>query len=108
MDRSRVIGKFGLIRPTQACLTAKPSPDPNYIKLVFNRFFKDCPSETQQFNVSNDPIETCNHYIKSEPDELDEAYWKIRGVYVYEREMRVMSHSHEDDDDNAESSSTES
>ena len=52
-----------------------------------DRFFKDCPIETQQFNVSNDPIETCNHFIKSEPEELDEAYWKIRGVYVFEREL---------------------
>ena len=59
-----------------------------------NRFARDCPAEMQQFNVTNDPIETCNQYIKSEPDELGEAYWKIRGVYVYEREMEVVSHSH--------------
>ena len=50
-----------------------------------NRFFRDCPAQAQQFNVSNDPVKSCNAWIASRPDELHEAYWKIRGVYVYER-----------------------
>eukprot|EP00980_Cylindrotheca_fusiformis_P017761 scaffold5605_cov128-Cylindrotheca_fusiformis.AAC.2 len=43
-----------------------------------NRFKIDCKAEAEEF-------ETCNDYIKSQPKALDEAYWKIRGVYVYER-----------------------
>lgn len=49
-----------------------------------NRFFKDCHDESQAFNVSNDPIESCNTYIESNPQALDEAYWKIRGVYTWQ------------------------
>lgn len=56
-----------------------------------NRFFKDCPALSQQFNVSNDSVLTCNAYIQSEPESLSEAYWKIRGVYVYEREYERQS-----------------
>lgn len=52
-----------------------------------NRFFMDCAEQAKHFNVSNDPILSCNAFIKSEPEILDEAYWKIRGVYVYERTM---------------------
>lgn len=52
-----------------------------------NRFFKDCPDEARHFNVSNDPILSCNDWIASDPKDLEEAYWKIRGVYVYERTM---------------------
>eukprot|EP00526_Cylindrotheca_closterium_P013503 CAMPEP_0113647456 /NCGR_PEP_ID=MMETSP0017_2-20120614/25118_1 /TAXON_ID=2856 /ORGANISM="Cylindrotheca closterium" /LENGTH=535 /DNA_ID=CAMNT_0000559509 /DNA_START=176 /DNA_END=1783 /DNA_ORIENTATION=+ /assembly_acc=CAM_ASM_000147 len=44
-----------------------------------NRFQIDCKKESKEFK-------TCNEYIKSEPDALKEAYWKIRGVYVYERD----------------------
>jgi len=51
-----------------------------------NRFFQDCPALSQTYNVSSDSVLTCNAYIASEPDSLKEAYWKIRGVYVYERE----------------------
>lgn len=43
-----------------------------------NRYFMDCPEQFQKHK-------TCNEYIKSEPEALLEAYWKIRGVYVYER-----------------------
>ena len=43
-----------------------------------NRFFLDCKNQSKTFD-------TCNDYIKSQPDELNEAYWKIRGVYVYQR-----------------------
>ncbi|KAG7357382.1 glycosyl hydrolase family 16 protein [Nitzschia inconspicua] len=46
-----------------------------------NRFFLDCKNESKSFK-------TCNEYIRSKPDALDEAYWKIRGVYVYQREWR--------------------
>mmetsp|Transcript_9988 Transcript_9988/g.16584 ORF Transcript_9988/g.16584 Transcript_9988/m.16584 type:complete len:397 (+) Transcript_9988:616-1806(+) len=44
-----------------------------------NRYQMDCPIQAKKFD-------TCNDWLKSEPDELKEAYWKIRGVYVYERE----------------------
>jgi Glycosyl hydrolases family 16 len=43
-----------------------------------NRFHLDCPAQAKQFD-------TCNEWIKSDPAEMMEAYWKIRGVYVYER-----------------------
>jgi hypothetical protein len=52
-----------------------------------NRFLSDCPVESELFLVMSDPVATCNAFIKSEPSILDEAYWKIRGIYVYEREM---------------------
>jgi Glycosyl hydrolases family 16 len=56
-----------------------------------NRFFTDCPDQAARFNVSNDPVQSCNAWIASNPAEMDEAYWTIRGVYVYERawETRV-------------------
>ena len=44
-----------------------------------NRFFKDCADESKTFK-------SCEEYIKSRPAALDEFYWKIRGVYVYQRE----------------------
>jgi Glycosyl hydrolases family 16 len=53
-----------------------------------NRYFTDCPTQANQFNVSNDPVLSCNAWIQSQPQELDEAYFKIRGVYVYEREKQ--------------------
>lgn len=46
-----------------------------------NRFQLDCPEQAKEFK-------TCNDWIKSKPDELTEAYWKIRGVFVYQREWR--------------------
>ena len=52
-----------------------------------NRFSRECPTEAERFNVTNDPILTCNAYIESNPEALKEAYWKIKGVYVYEREL---------------------
>ena len=54
-----------------------------------NRFFRDCAEETKLFNVKDDPILSCNAWIQSNPKALEEAYWKIRGVYVYEREMQA-------------------
>mmetsp|Transcript_23763 Transcript_23763/g.35465 ORF Transcript_23763/g.35465 Transcript_23763/m.35465 type:complete len:485 (-) Transcript_23763:447-1901(-) len=55
-----------------------------------NRYFIDCPKQAELFTKAGgwDPVGSCNEWIKSEPEELDEAYWKIRGVYVYEREMK--------------------
>lgn len=46
-----------------------------------NRFQLDCPKQAKQFK-------TCNDWIASNPEEMNEAYWKIRGVYVYEREWQ--------------------
>lgn len=43
-----------------------------------NRYFMDCPKQVKEFK-------TCNEWVASNPEELKEAYWKIRGVYVYER-----------------------
>lgn len=50
-----------------------------------NRFARDCPALYEQYNVKNDSVLTCNAYIDSNPDALSEAYWKIRGVYFYQR-----------------------
>ena len=44
-----------------------------------NRYSMDCPKLFKKYK-------TCNEWVASNPDELKEAYWKIRGVYVYERE----------------------
>ena len=58
-----------------------------------NRFSRECPALAEKFNVTNpdsgahDPVLTCNAYIESNPNALEEAYWKIKGVYVYEREF---------------------
>jgi len=54
-----------------------------------NRYFRDCPKDiTSMFNVSNDAVASCNAYMDSNPMEVeDEAYWKIKGLYVYEREL---------------------
>jgi hypothetical protein len=56
-----------------------------------NRFFQDCPALSREYNVSNDSVLTCNAFIASEPESLRDAYWKIRGVYVYEREYERQS-----------------
>lgn len=58
-----------------------------------NRFLTDCPDIAQQFEVRDnvtgyvDPVATCNAYVASNPPALQQdAYWKVRGVYVYVRE----------------------
>jgi hypothetical protein len=51
-----------------------------------NRYFTDCPFQAKEYNINNDPVFSCNAWIQSQPKELDEAYFKIRGVYVYDRE----------------------
>lgn len=61
-----------------------------------NRFFRDCEEESKEFHVEEDPILSCNAWIQSNPKALEEAYWKIRGVYVYEREMEVPHPSTDD------------
>lgn len=61
-----------------------------------NRYFTDCKNQSKTFNVDNDPIWSCNAWIKSNPKELEEAYWKIRGVYVYERELEAVSKAKEE------------
>jgi Glycosyl hydrolases family 16 len=55
-----------------------------------NRYFTDCPAIVEKFPPSpsylhNDPVAACNAYIRSNPDELNEAYWKIKGVHVFQR-----------------------
>jgi len=54
-----------------------------------NRFLRDCP-EYAEFKMENeddigDPWKTCNAFIESNPKILEEAYWEIRGAYVFER-----------------------
>ncbi|GKY99461.1 hypothetical protein MPSEU_000900600 [Mayamaea pseudoterrestris] len=53
-----------------------------------NRFLMDCPALST--DDENDPIAACNEYIRSNPKDLEEAYWSIRGVYVYERTMQAV------------------
>lgn len=43
------------------------------------RFFMDCPILHKEFA-------TCEDWVKSNPKEVDDAHWLIRGIYVYERE----------------------
>lgn len=52
-----------------------------------NKFAKDCPAEAKMFDQDGDSVLTCNAYIEDQKDNLSEAYWKIRGSYVFEREM---------------------
>jgi len=54
-----------------------------------NRFQKDCPALYEQYNVRNDSVATCNAYIDSLEAQAaidKEAFWKIKGVYLYQRE----------------------
>jgi hypothetical protein len=48
-------------------------------------FQHDCSALYQQYNVNNDSVLTCNAYIASNPAALEEAYWNIRGMYLYQR-----------------------
>jgi hypothetical protein len=57
-----------------------------------NRYFGDCSEQSKVFRVkNNDPIASCVEWIKSDPEELNEAYWAVRGVYVFERTMAWVS-----------------
>lgn len=54
-----------------------------------NRFAHDCPDLFAKYNVDNDSVRTCNAYVDSDEARtmLDEtAKWKIKGVYVYQRD----------------------
>jgi len=54
-----------------------------------NRFRKDCPALYEKYNVHNDSVLTCNAYINSDEaqEAIDkEAFWKIKGVYLYQRD----------------------
>ncbi len=54
-----------------------------------NRFQKDCPALYEKYNVRNDSVATCNAYIESLEAQSaleKEAFWKIKGVYLYQRE----------------------
>lgn len=42
------------------------------------RFFMDCPELKKKYG-------TCENYVKADTPEMKEMYWKVRGVYVYER-----------------------
>ena len=65
-----------------------------------NRFHMDQCGTTNTINDNNnnnnetsanrhpDPITACNDYIKSQPEDLNDAYWAIRGVYIYERSTK--------------------
>jgi len=50
-------------------------------KVAGNRFFLDCPELNKKYG-------SCDKYIAANTPEMDEVYWKIRGVYVYEREWQ--------------------
>jgi hypothetical protein len=47
-----------------------------------NRFSSECPKQAGRYNATNDPVTTCNAYIKSNPKALEEAYWKIKVRYM--------------------------
>lgn len=44
-----------------------------------DRFTVDCVDQAKSYD-------TCEDWIDNHPEGLFEAYWKIRGVYIYERE----------------------
>jgi hypothetical protein len=61
-----------------------------------NRFFSDCPELAQKFNIDSDPIKTCNAYVESQPQELEQnAYWKIRGIFAYDRTWETKIHENQ-------------
>lgn len=47
-----------------------------------NRFFLDCPELNEKYG-------SCDSYIDADTPAMQELYWKIRGVYVYEREWEL-------------------
>lgn len=42
------------------------------------RYFVDCLMQLKTYK-------TCRDWVASAPEELNDAYWKIRGVFIYER-----------------------
>lgn len=58
-----------------------------------NRFLMDCPEKAafaatllDDEEKATDSWALCNAYVEANPKEMEEAYWKIRGSYVFERE----------------------
>lgn len=51
------------------------------------KFAEDCPALMEEFSTraKSDPIKACNAYIASNPAAIQEAYWKVGGVYVYQK-----------------------
>lgn len=48
-----------------------------------NRFGRECAAEAEAFAATDDggdpdPVGTCDAYVASDPDALEEAYWKIK------------------------------
>jgi hypothetical protein len=41
-----------------------------------SRYFMDCPDQFKKYK-------TCEEWLKSKPEELDEAYWKIKGKFNF-------------------------
>lgn len=55
-----------------------------------NLFFKDCPSIAVNYvnKTIGAPSKFCELYMKTNPKEVNEnAYWKINGIYVWERSL---------------------
>jgi hypothetical protein len=65
------------------------------------KFAQDCPDLANEYSTTTsssssslssantetiDPIAACNAYIASNPKALKDAYWKVSGVYVYQRQ----------------------
>ena len=42
-------------------------------------FFRDCPDLNKKYG-------SCDNYVAANTPAMNEVYWKIKGVYVYERE----------------------
>jgi len=54
-----------------------------------NRFQNDCPALYEKYNVRNDSLATCQAYLDSDeaqPLLEQHAFWKIKGVYLFQRE----------------------
>lgn len=87
--RTMELSRLSLLFSPTGDETSCPSKHFKDMRLVFNlafcgsvagnRYQLDCPVQSKSY-------QTCNDWIATDPEELKEAYWKIRGVYVYERE----------------------
>ena len=42
-------------------------------------FFRDCPILQEKYG-------SCENFIAADTPAMEDVYWKIRGIYVYERE----------------------
>jgi hypothetical protein len=51
-----------------------------------NRFFTDCHvTPAHSLDKNHNPISACNAYIATDPPEMDEAYWELNSIRVYQR-----------------------